>query len=197
MALTPRRVRALCCFGAAALAVLATLLAVDAWRLHADELEAGRARSQEAVRGAERLVAGILDKVDLSLLELAQRYREAPPRSAATHAALQARLAERHAMLDLPLSLSIFDAQGEQRMDARGEPKPGHIPDREYFNTHRDNSASGLSIDGPLAARRSARPLLILSRRLEGPQGQFEGVIVACIPLEVFERGFAGARVGT
>jgi signal transduction histidine kinase/CheY-like chemotaxis protein len=196
MALTAARLRWLCVSGAAALALLATLLAVDAWRLHADELSAGRARSQEAVRSAERLVSGVFDKVDLALLDLAQRYRESPPRSASASAALQARLAERHAMLDLPLSLSIFDAQGEQRMDAGGDAKPVSIHDRDYFNGHRENSASGLSIDGPLPARRSSKRILILSRRLEGAQGQFEGVVVACIPLEVIERGFADAQVG-
>jgi signal transduction histidine kinase/CheY-like chemotaxis protein len=196
MALTARRIRLLCAGGAFALGALACLLAVGVWRLRGDELAASRARSQDAVRGAERMTAGVLDKVDLTLLELAQRYREAPPRTPAAHAALQARLTERHAMLDLPLSLSIFDAQGDQRMDAGGDPKPVNITDRDYFNAHRRNSAGGLSIDGPLAARRSGRPILILSRRLEGPQGQFEGVVVACLPVEIFERGFADALVG-
>ncbi|HTT11666.1 MAG TPA: response regulator [Burkholderiaceae bacterium] len=196
MALTARRIRLLCAGGAVALGALACLLALGVSRLHGDELAASRARSQDAARGAERMTAGVLDKVDLTLLELAQRYREAPPRTPAAHAALQARLTERHAMLDLPLSLSIFDAQGDQRMDAGGEPKPVSIADREYFDAHRRNSAGGLSIDGPLPARRNGKPLLILSRRLEGPQGQFEGVVVACLPLEIFERGFADAWVG-
>src|SRR5262245_23477874 len=118
MALSAHRIRWLCALGALVLAGIASLLAAGLWRLHGDALEASRARSQEAVRGAERLVAGVLDKVDLTLLDLAQRYREAPPRTAAAQQALQARLAERHALLDLPLSLSIFDAQGDQRMDA-------------------------------------------------------------------------------
>src|ERR1700752_4276256 len=113
MALSALRIRWLCAGGAVALALLAFLLGAGVWRLHGDELAASRARSQEAVRGAERTVAGVLDKVDLTLLELAQPYREAPPRSAATQSALHARLAERHAMLDLPLSLSIFDTQGD------------------------------------------------------------------------------------
>jgi signal transduction histidine kinase/CheY-like chemotaxis protein len=196
MVLTARRIRQLCAGGAIALGALACLLAVGVWRLHGDELAASRARSENAVRGAERMTAGVLDKVDLTLLELAQRYREAPPYTPAARAALQARLTERHAMLDLPLSLSIFDAQGDQRMDAGGDPKPVNVTDRDYFNAHRLNSAGGLSIDGPLAARRSGRPLLILSRRIEGPQGQFEGVVVACLPVEIFERGFADALVG-
>lgn len=196
MALTAGRVRALCVLAAIALGALAVVLAYNAWRLHGEELAAARTRSQESVRGAERLAAGMLDKIDLTLLELAQRYRETPPRSAATTAALQARLSERHAMLDLPLSLSIFDAQGSERMDAGGDPKPVNIADRDYFHAHRGSSAQGLSIDGPMAARRSGKPILILSRRLEGPQGQFEGVVVACLPLEVFERGFAEASVG-
>jgi len=196
VALTARRVRLLCACGVVALGLLACLFAVGVWRLHGDELAATRARSQDAVRGAERLTAGMLDKVDLTLLELAQRYREAPPRSPAAQAALQARLTERHAMLDLPLSLSIFDAQGDQRMDAGGDPKPVNIADREYFNAHRLNSAGGLSIDGPLPARSTGKPLLILSRRLDGPQGQFEGVLVACLPVEIFERAFAEAMIG-
>ena len=197
MALTARRVRLWCAGGAVALGVVACLFAIGVWRLHGDELVASRARSQDAVRSADRLVAGVLDKVDLALLDLAQRYRETPPRSASAHAALLARLAERHAMLDLPLSLSIFDTQGDQRMDAGGDPKPLNISDRDYFNAHRANSAGGLSIDGPLPARRGGKPILILSRRLEGPQGQFEGVVVACLPIEMFERGFADALVGS
>jgi signal transduction histidine kinase/CheY-like chemotaxis protein len=196
MALSVRRIRMLCAGGAVALGLLACLLAFSVWRLHGDELAASRARSQDAVRGAERLVAGMLDKIDLTLLDLAQRYREVPPRSMTSAAALQARLAERHAMLDLPLSLSIFDAQGDQRMDAGGDPKPVNIGDRDYFNAQRTSSATGLSIDGPLPARSTGKPLLIMSRRLEGPQGQFEGVVVACLPIEVFERAFADALIG-
>jgi len=194
--LSARHIRVLCAGGAAALAALACVLVVGLWRLHDDALAASRARSQAAVRGAERMTAGMLDKVDLTLLEIAQRHREAPPRSAATSNALQARLTERHAMLDLPLSLSIFDVQGDQRMDAGGDAKPVNIADREYFKAHRANSAGGLSIDGPLPARRTGKPILILARRLEGPQGQFEGVVVACLPVEIFERGFADAMVG-
>ena len=196
MALTARRVRWLCALGAVALGALAFLLAMGVWRLHDEEIADGRARTQDAVRGTERFVAGVLDKVDLTLLDLAQRYRDAPPRSAAANNALQARLTERHAMLDLPLSLSIFDAQGDQRMDAGGDPKPVNIIDRDYFNAHRASSASGLTIDGPMPARRSGKPILILSRRLDGPQGQFEGVVVACVPVEVFERAFAESLIG-
>jgi signal transduction histidine kinase/CheY-like chemotaxis protein len=194
--LTARRVRTLCAIGAVALGILFCVLTLGLWRLHGDEIAASHARSQDAARGAERLVAGVLDKIDLTLLELAQRYREAPPRSAAAQAALQDRLSERHALLDLPLSLSIFDTRGDQRMDAGGDPKPVNVAERDYFSAHRANSAGGLLIDGPLPARRSGKPIVILSRRLEGPQGQFEGVVVACLPIEFFERAFAEALVG-
>ena len=196
MALSARHLRALCAFGALAFSLLACVLVLGLWRLHGDELDTGRLRSADIARGGETMVAGVLDKIDLTLLDLAQRYRETPPRTAVAQAALQARLAERHAMLDLPLSLSIFDAQGDERMDAGGDPKPVSIADRDYFMRHRLDSVSGLSIDGPLAARRSGRQLLILSRRLEGPQGQFEGVVVACLPLEMFERAFAEMPFG-
>jgi Histidine kinase sensor domain len=196
MALNERRLRWLGAAGAVTLIVLVCVLGVGIWRLHGEQLEAGRERSRAAARSAERMVAGVADKIDLALLDLAQRYREASPHSTAAQAALQARLAERHAMLDLPLSLSIFDAQGDERMDAGGDPKPVSIADRQYFSAHRSNRASGLLIDGPLPARRSARPIVIFSRRLEDPQGLFAGVVVACLPAEVFERALAEAPLG-
>jgi signal transduction histidine kinase/CheY-like chemotaxis protein len=180
----------------AALAVLAGLLVAGLWKLHEAELADGLARSREIAHGGERFVAGVVDKVDLALLDLAQRYQESPANSPAGKAALQERLTERHALLDLPLSLALFDAQGAQKMDAGGEPKPLSVADREYFHTHGANSAAGLTIEGPVLARNGAKTIVIMARRLSGPQGQFEGVVVACVPVEFFERGFAPSMRG-
>ncbi|MES2102896.1 MAG: diguanylate cyclase [Pseudomonadota bacterium] len=52
------------------------------------------------------------------------------------------------------------------------------IPDRDYFQAHKNNPASGLIISKPVVGLRLGKVVTLFSRRLDGPDGAFAGIIV-------------------
>lgn len=58
---------------------------------------------------------------------------------------------------------------------------------RSYFNYHRQNLDPALLISGPLASATTGDPVIVLSMRLDNPDGSFKGVVVASMLLSYFD----------
>ena len=59
------------------------------------------------------------------------------------------------------------------------------IADRDYFILHQQDSVDGLFVSRPLVSRFLTSPALAFSRRLSAPGGEFAGIAVVFLPLEV------------
>jgi diguanylate cyclase (GGDEF)-like protein len=71
------------------------------------------------------------------------------------------------------------------------------IADRTYFQYHRSEPTPALTITGPIRGKvNTHRWELIVSQRLERPDGSFDGVAIAPISLQHFERSYASVDVG-
>jgi diguanylate cyclase (GGDEF)-like protein len=68
--------------------------------------------------------------------------------------------------------------------------------DREYFQFHRANSASGPHIGVPVISRSSGKWIIPVSRRLDHADGSFAGVVLATIDVDYFRRFYASLDVG-
>jgi diguanylate cyclase (GGDEF)-like protein/PAS domain S-box-containing protein len=66
----------------------------------------------------------------------------------------------------------VLDEDGNVVRGARA----GNLADREYFRFHRDNPLGGLRIDAPVLGRISGKVAVVLSRRINKPDGSFGGV---------------------
>jgi diguanylate cyclase (GGDEF)-like protein len=92
----------------------------------------------------------------------------------------------------------ILDREGRVVLDSKQRLPPGtSFEDREYFQLQRTASDPDAHIIGrPFVSQRSGRPVISMSRRLEGPDGAFAGVAVMGIDIAYFEELLSGVRLG-
>ncbi|MDR3439369.1 EAL domain-containing protein [Telmatospirillum sp.] len=68
--------------------------------------------------------------------------------------------------------------------------------DDDFFVTHRSRNDSGLIVTNLLIDRASGNWVVVFSRRYDGPDGRFAGVISASVPAYSFAQLFAGINLG-
>jgi hypothetical protein len=92
----------------------------------------------------------------------------------------------------------LLDQQGNVVADsASREPRAGNFADREYFQSHVNNSDPGMFISRPFRSRLANNEWRIsFSRRISGAQGEFLGVAEAAMRLSYFEQLFNSLNIG-
>src|SRR5437762_647782 len=73
----------------------------------------------------------------------------------------------------------------------------GALPERDYFVAQRDHRGLGLYISPPFMSRLDQVLEIGLSRRIEGPDGSFAGIVVGTMQLEFFRKLFDSVDIGT
>lgn len=94
--------------------------------------------------------------------------------------------------------LVILDRNGDI-VEASGslQPPKTNLADRDYF-TAQTNGQSGLYVSAPFRSRlRDNDPSIALSRRISGPDGSFEGVVLAALRLAFFQSLLDTVNLGT
>src|SRR5580704_15696103 len=82
-------------------------------------------------------------------------------------------------------AIQVFDAKGNLTSDASTlDPLPENRADEEYFSVHRDNRDLGLFISRPMLHRGAYS--IVLSRRISGDDGSFQGVVAGSIRFSYF-----------
>ncbi len=86
-------------------------------------------------------------------------------------------------------SILVLDAAGRVRFASQpaSEINFGEAP---YFAAHRDARDIGLYVGNPSTEGQSGARTIGLSRRVDGPDGKFDGVVVAIMRLDHFSRFF-------
>ncbi len=86
-------------------------------------------------------------------------------------------------------AIQVFDPQGQLTIDASSlDPRPENRADEEYFTVHRDNPDVGLFISRPMLHRGAYS--IVLSRRINGDDNAFRGVVVGAIRFSYFHELF-------
>ncbi|MES2187913.1 MAG: diguanylate cyclase [Pseudomonadota bacterium] len=92
-------------------------------------------------------------------------------------------------------AVSVTDSTG--RVIASSLPElPASAADRDYFRVQAASDDDNLYITEVLFARRSQRPLVILSRRINTPDGSFAGVVVVATDPAYFSRFYDATTFG-
>ena len=99
------------------------------------------------------------------------------------------------ARIGLPVLMRVLDRNGYELFSSDAQPFTTASNDRDYFRAHVARDV-GLFISQPFVSRINGKWAMVFSRRLNGLNGQFIGVIVLGIPMEVFEDLFALFEVG-
>jgi diguanylate cyclase len=92
--------------------------------------------------------------------------------------------------------VSIFDEAGNGLTSSALSERQFNISDRTYFQIHKDGKTDQLLIGPPLVGRVSDQEVILLSRRISGPDGTFKGVVLVSIRPEYLSRNFSSATFG-
>ena len=184
--------------GASALSlVLAALTALSLREMRADALARARDSADNLSLILQRDIARNIEVYDLSLGAVIDGLRE-PDIIALPPAIRQLVLFDRSTNAQDLGSLLVTNAAGDIIVDSRSVP-PRHINlgDRDYFRVQQGSPDAGLYISAPFKPRvTGVDASLGLSRRLNGPHGEFNGVVVGTLRLNYFRRLFDGINLG-
>ncbi|MBB6510489.1 diguanylate cyclase (GGDEF)-like protein/PAS domain S-box-containing protein [Rhizobium soli] len=94
-------------------------------------------------------------------------------------------------------SLLVLDSVGNVVRDAGAFPaRTDNFSDRAYFQVHAAGQASGLYISSPFRRRLTGEDQVVaLSRRMNGPDWRFNGVVVGTLTLSYFRSLFESANL--
>jgi PAS domain-containing protein len=167
----------------------------DGWRLHqqimlANERELGnlaKALAEQSLRS--------MQAVDVVLRDTASWY--AASSGDFGPGGVSPGLASRTVGVPQVSVLTIVDAEGMQRHRSRDTGGPlSDVSDRPYFTVQRDSRDTGLFISEPMVTRTEGMPGLVVSRRIEGPNGAFAGVVTAIVTLQHLEGMYSAIQLG-
>ncbi|MDI1262449.1 MAG: diguanylate cyclase [bacterium] len=92
--------------------------------------------------------------------------------------------------------IGVLDADGKWLYSSLPQTPTHSNSDRNYFIHHRDTPGSGLRINEPLQSRLTGRSTIILSKRIDGLDGSFAGVLTAAIDSDYFNRFYRTFQLG-
>ncbi|KQP20417.1 ATP-binding protein [Pseudorhodoferax sp. Leaf265] len=181
--------------GAALILAFIGSAAYDGWRLHQQITSANERELGNLAKALGAEAARSLEAVDVLLRETADWYEE--PDAPRDPMGIASGLATRAAGVSQVSVLSIVDARGQQLARSRetGEPM-ANVADRPYFQRQRERAQEGLFINEPIVTRTERIPALVLSRRLDGPSGAFDGVVTAIVTLQQLQTAYTALDLG-
>lgn len=186
----------------AACAVLAMLLVVAmaalALRTSRDVL---RQRGFDAVQNTARSLAQAIDadlgRIALSLHAFAQARGHAQVQGRGDAQSIETLLADQQTLLADIDAVRLTDAEGNVLLGRDVAASPGtNVADRDYFALARDGRPGTVVVSEPVFARISRQWVVVVSRRLEDPDGRFAGVVYATLTSAHFDRLIAPPHIG-
>lgn len=183
------------------LGVFAVWLCLVAWiiyDLHLSrqrELNAAERTASTLVKVLEAHLHSTIQKVDFRLQQFVDHHQYAVF-SRLPRETIERELRSKLALFPEASSFRVVDAAGNYLYDATGELAAVNIADRDYFRRHQENRDSGLVVSEPIKSRVSGRWVIVLSRRLEDPQGNFIGIVLAALDATYFQNFYASLGIG-
>ncbi|KTS38650.1 dethiobiotin synthetase [Methylobacterium indicum] len=91
----------------------------------------------------------------------------------------------------------VLDENGDTAFDAAAWPaRRVNNAERVYFQAHKARADLGLYISQPLVSQLTGAPIIVLSRRIDKPDGSFGGVVLGSLSLSYFSRLFDRIELG-
>jgi PAS domain S-box-containing protein len=175
--------------GGLAIAAVLSMTGYEIWRQRVTTLAAAEhnlsALSQALAQQTERAFQSVELVVEATALSVGNAGGVAAAGTEEMHKALRARLSGTPQIL----GLAIVDADGRVVNSAASfPPLADNRAGREYFAHHRDNSSSAIRISQPWPSPVDGTIIIPVTRRVSGPDGSFQGIIVAGVDPEFFQQ---------
>ena len=183
--------RAVALAGGVVIAAVLSLTAVEIWRQRADTIAAAEsnltALSLALAQQTERALHSVELVVEATALSVEKAGGVARAGGEDTHRMLRARVTG----LPQLLGLAVVGADGHVVNAARIYPPPAdNRADQEYFRWHRDNPSQEIHLATPRPSPLDGAPIIPVSRRISGPDGSFQGIIVAALAPDYFQQSY-------
>lgn len=169
--------------------------AYDGWRLHQQVMTANERELGNLTKALAEQSLRSLQAVDVVLRDTASWYEGDGDELG--EAAVSSALASRTVGVPQVNVLTVVDAQGLQRHRSRDTGNAlTNVADRPYFVAQRESPDTGLFISQPMVTRTEGLPGLVVSRRIDGPGGRFDGVVTAIVTLQHLEGMYSAIELG-
>ncbi len=180
--------------GVLVIAAFASSSAYDAWRSYERTMSANDRELGNLAKTLAEQAQDALQTSDLLLRDTVTWYETEHPESGSV---ASAKLAARAAGLPLVRVVSIMDEHGVPRFRSRELPATvTSVSDRAYFIAQRDDPGLGVVLSDPLLTKAEHRPAIVMSRRLDKPDGSFDGIVQAEVDLGAFQRVYEAIYLG-
>jgi len=145
----------------------------------------------------EEHVVRTVRELDKALLMMRDRYLKAR-QSVSYEEAIGRALPNPQLLSDMSFQLATIDRDGLLRATTMGKhpPKLIDLKDRAHFQIHKSTTQDVPNISIPVLGRRSGRWSVQLTRRILGPEGSFDGVMVASMNPAHFARFYGSIDFG-
>ena len=180
--------------GVLVIVAFAGTTAYDSWSSYNHVISANERDVGNLAKALAEEAAGSLQLADLLLRDTVTWYENQRP---SPGDAADAKLAAKAAGLPQVREIRILDEQGLPRFRSRqlpGDTAP--LADRPYFIAHRDTPGLGVVLSAPLVTQVERRPAVVMSRRLDKPDGSFDGIVQAVVDLEAFQQVYQALDLG-
>lgn len=180
----------------AAMLVIAAAAGAWLWTDRVRTIEAGERSVSVLVRVLEEQTARSFEAVDLTLLGMIDAMR-LNPSLPAHDTRFEESMRQRLRLLPHVRALYVIGPDGFITQDT-DYPKTPHVSlaDRDYFQAHAKDPSLSLHIGQPLISRSLGTWFVSVSRRLDGPDGRFDGIAVAAVEPRYFERFYRDLNLG-
>jgi len=184
-------------FVAGATVLIWSVAGYHLWRIHADHLKSAEAQVRGIALAMDEYVLRSLQAVDLAMRGQAEAIvrLDRPLETAA--AEIERQLRGGDAAFARAFTLAVFDARGDGvAASEAGFSRARNFADRDYFRIHVADPGHGLYVSRPLEGRTFGKRFFSLSRRIDGRDGRFLGVIMGSIDARYLADYFATNAIG-
>jgi PAS domain S-box-containing protein len=177
--------------------VCLALIGIEGWRVvsaRGTALRGGMVDAENLALSLSRSAAATLRATDVVLRDLTERLENdsGPGQVARLHHLLMMNAAA-FPLID---DIGVFDAEGNAVTSSLSNPDASNISDREYFTYHRGDADRGLHVGRPVQSRATGQWIVPLSRRVDGADGSFAGIVRMAVSLEAWRAFYQVFEIG-
>jgi PAS domain S-box-containing protein len=159
--------------------------------------EAGKRFNESIAAIIDEQTVGVIHAAERELMIARDKLNLLRATGSLTEAAVQEVLQAAIDSLPYLRAVGTLNALGRYEYSTRSQGPLGEdASDREYFLVHKDNPNSGFYLNAPTQSERLGTWVASTSLPMRSPDGQFNGVILAALELEAFERLWRQVDIG-
>ena len=174
--------------------VVVVWVLVDSRQYHQERAET---LSKNMALMLESHIGDTFDKIDLVLPLVSEEFEQQKLNASSGHTELSAYIGRIHSRMPGVDSIRIANANGVIIVTSGKIPETEiNIADRPHFKFHRNRADVGLHISAPVISRIGGNWIIIMSRRMDNPDGTFGGMVYATIDMDYFFWLFSMIDIG-